>query len=52
MLVYRQDVEILTETDYLYLEEILHLPYKDGIFYDELINSWKELNEKEFIKLD
>ena len=52
MLVYRQDIDVLTDTDYLYLEKVLHLPSDYGIFYDELMETWKDLNEKDFIYLE
>ena len=49
MLVYSQDFEKLSDFDYLYLKNVLNQPFKDGLFYDELIRSWKELNEKDFV---
>ena len=49
MLVYSQDFEKLSDFDYLYLKNVLNQPFKDGLFYDELIRSWKELNEKDSV---
>lgn len=50
MVVYKQDLEKLSDYDYLHLKNVLNQPCGDDIFYSDLIQTWKDLNEKEFVK--